>query len=435
MRMYELIVKTREGTDLSREEIRFLISEYTAGHIPDYQMAAWCMAVYFRGLTPQATTELTLAMVDSGETLSWPELGTVVVDKHSTGGVGDKTTLVLVPWVAAAGVQVAKMSGRGLGHTGGTLDKLSSIPGFRSELARDELIRVVRGTGLAIVGQTSNLVPADRKLYALRDVTATVDSIPLIASSIMSKKIAAGADRIVLDVKVGNGAFMQDILGARRLAETMVDIGKKTGRKTVALITNMDQPLGHAVGNALEVREAICTLQGKGPADLTELCLALGAEMLMQAGKAESLPAGRELLEEVMAAGQPLAKLREMVVMQGGDPAAIDSPDVLPTAPVNRSVVASKDGYVSDVHARTMGLIAMELGAGRQQIEDEIDLAAGLEILVKVGDPIQKGQVLARVHGATQEKVAMAAERVQEAIIWSALPVTPQPLLLDRVSS
>ncbi|NMB25586.1 MAG: pyrimidine-nucleoside phosphorylase [Firmicutes bacterium] len=434
MRMYDLIVKAREGAELSREEVRFIVREYTAGRIPDYQMAAWCMAVYFRGLPPKTTAELTLAMVDSGATLSWSELDTVIVDKHSTGGVGDKTTLVLVPWVAATGVKIAKMSGRGLGHTGGTLDKLEAIPGFRSDLSRDEFIDSVQETGLAIVGQTNDLVPADRKLYALRDVTATVDSIPLIASSIMSKKIAAGADRIILDVKVGKGAFMQDLSGARRLAETMVDIGRKTGRNTVALITNMDQPLGFSVGNVLEVREAIDTLRGKGPADLTELCLALGAEMVVQAGKADSLPAGRELMNKTLATGGPLEKLRQMITRQGGEAGVIDDPSILPTAAVVQEVVATKTGYIEDIHARTVGLIAMGLGAGRQRLEDEIDLAAGVELLVKVGDAVQKGDIIARVHGATEDKVAAAKAQVQEAISWSALPVVAPPLLLDRVS-
>ena len=434
MRMYDLIIKTREGQNLCRDEIRFMIQGYTDGTIPDYQMAAWCMAVYFQGLSAETTAELTMAMVDSGETLAWPEFGSELVDKHSTGGVGDKTTLVLVPWVAATGVKVAKMSGRGLGHTGGTLDKLSAIPGFRSELDRTEFIRAVQDTGLAVVGQTSNLVPADRKLYALRDVTATVDSIPLIASSIMSKKIAAGASHIVLDVKVGSGAFMQEPSTARLLAETMVDIGAKTQRHTVALVTNMDQPLGYAVGNALEVQEAIATLQGRGPADLTELCLALGSEMLTQAGKSDNPEEGRQLLLQVMAEGLPIKKFKDMVKVQGGDPEVIDNPQLLPSAPVTEKVLSPQSGYVAEIQARKMGLIAMELGAGRQQIEDEIDLAAGLEILVKVGDRVEEGQNIARIHGPTRLAVKNASSEVEQAIQISQAPVTPLQLILARVS-
>lgn len=434
MRMYDLIIKTREGQELSRDEVRFMVQGYTEGQIPDYQMAAWCMAVYFRGLSAETTAELTMAMVDSGETLTWPELGSEVVDKHSTGGVGDKTTLVLVPWVAATGVTVAKMSGRGLGHTGGTLDKLSAIPGFRSELSRTEFIRAVQRVGLAVVGQTGNLVPADKKLYALRDVTATVDSIPLIASSIMSKKIAAGASRIVLDVKVGGGAFMQEVSSAQLLAETMVDIGAKTNRCTVALVTNMDQPLGYAVGNALEVQEAIATLRGQGPADLTELCLALGAEMLTQAGKSDSPKEGRQLLLEVMAEGLPIRKFRELIGIQGGNPAVVDNPKLLPAAPVTKEVFADQSAYVTKIQARRIGLIAMDLGAGRERIEDEIDLAAGLEILVKVGDRVRQGQSIARIHGPTAIAVKRAFEEVQSAIQFSQAPVAPMPLILARVS-
>ena len=434
MRMYDLIIKTREGLELSREEIHFIIQGYTKGSITDYQMAAWCMAVYFQGLSAKAIAELTMAMVDSGETLDWPEFGAELVDKHSTGGVGDKTTLVLAPWVAAAGVKVAKMSGRGLGHTGGTLDKLSAIPGFSSELNREEFIQAVQRTGLSVVGQTGNLVPADKKLYALRDVTATVDSIPLIASSIMSKKIAAGARRIVLDVKVGDGAFMQELSAARLLAETMVDIGAQTNRHTVALVTNMDQPLGYAVGNALEVQEAIATLRGKGPADLTELSLALGAEMLVQAGKTQTPDEGRRLLQEVMLEGLPIRKLRDMIEVQGGNPDVITNPELLPVAPVSKDVKARHSGHVVAVQARKIGLIAMELGAGRQRLKDAIDLSAGLEVLVKVGDRVEQGQTIARVHGPSQAVVDSAHRKVQSSIRVDATPVEPMPLILARVS-
>ncbi len=434
VRVYDIITKTRDGLELSREEIRFLIDGYTAGRIPDYQMAAWCMAVYFRGLSPEATAELTMAMVNSGEVLSWPELGDELVDKHSTGGVGDKTTLVLLPWVAAAGVKIAKMSGRGLGHTGGTIDKLSSIPGFRVDLNRAEFVQAVEEAGLAVVGQTGNLVPADKKLYALRDVTATVDSIPLIASSIMSKKIAAGASRIVLDVKTGSGAFMEDLDKARLLAETMVDIGVKTGRRTTALVTNMDQPLGHAVGNALEVREAIATLQGKGPEDLTELCLALGAEMLIQADKVRTPEEGRRLLLEVMEQNLPIEKFRRMIAAQGGDARVIEKPELLPQAPVCLEVHATRSGYVTHIATKTIGLIAMELGAGRQRIEDDIDLSAGLEVFVKVGDKVEVGQLTARVYGPSQDAVENAAAKLKEAIQIGESPAQPLPLVLARVS-
>ena len=434
VRVYDIITKTRDGLGLSREEIRFLIDGYTEGRIPDYQMAAWCMAVYFKGLSAEATAELTMAMVDSGELLTWPEFGDELVDKHSTGGVGDKTTLVLLPWVAAAGVKIAKMSGRGLGHTGGTLDKLSSIPGFRFDLTRTEFIRAVKEAGLAVVGQTGNLVPADKKLYALRDVTATVDSIPLIASSIMSKKIAAGASRIVLDVKAGSGAFMEELSRAKLLAETMVDIGAKTGRRTTALVTNMDQPLGYAVGNALEVREAIATLQGAGPEDLTELCLALGAEMLVQAEKANTPEEGRHLLVEVMEKGLPIEKFRAMIAAQGGDPTIIEEPGLLPQAPVCSDAVAPKSGYVTRIHTKKIGLIAMELGAGRQRIEDDIHLSAGLEIMVKVGDKIEAGQVIAKVYGPTPEVVETAVGKVEASIEIGDLPTKPLSLILARVS-
>ncbi|NLY30052.1 MAG: pyrimidine-nucleoside phosphorylase [Firmicutes bacterium] len=434
MRVYDIITKTRDGHRLSREEIRFLIDGYTKGTIPDYQMAAWCMAVYFKGLSAEATAELTMAMVDSGEVLTWPELGEVLVDKHSTGGVGDKTTLVLLPWVAAAGVKIAKMSGRGLGHTGGTLDKLSSIPGFRFDLDRAEFIQAVEEAGLAVVGQTGNLVPADKKLYALRDVTATVDSIPLIASSIMSKKIAAGASRIVLDVKTGSGAFMEELSRAKLLAETMVDIGAKIGRRTTALVTNMDQPLGHAVGNALEVREAIATLQGEGPEDLTELCLALGAEMLIQAGKVDSPEEGRQVLLEVMEKGLPIERFRAMVAAQGGDPRIIEEAELLPQAPVCLDAVAVSSGYVNRIHTKRIGLIAMELGAGRRRIEDDIDLGAGLEVLVKVGDKIEAGQVIARVYGPNSEAVENAVRKVEASIEIGDRSVEPLSLILARVS-
>lgn len=434
MRMYDIIVKTRDGGRLTEDEIRYIIAGYTAGEIPDYQMAAWCMAVYFRGLDREMTAALTQAMVDSGEVLSWPELPGRV-DKHSTGGVGDKTTLVLAPWVAAAGVPMAKMSGRGLGHTGGTLDKLSAIPGFRTELTREEFLRVVQKVGVAIVGQTGNLTPADKKLYSLRDVTATVDSIPLIASSIMSKKIAAGADYIVLDVKVGNGAFMRDLSSADELARTMVDIGERMGKKTVALLTDMNQPLGRAVGNALEVREAIEALQGKGPRDLMELCLVLGAEILVLVGKAKTADRARSLLEKVLETGAALQKFQDMIEAQGGDKGVVDEPERLSSAPVIVEYTAPRAGYITAIPAREIGRIAMELGAGRERKEDDIDLTVGLEVLYKVGDYIRQGQPLIRIHSSSLEAARRAQQRLGSFIGIGENPPATRPLVLARVAS
>ncbi|MED5046168.1 pyrimidine-nucleoside phosphorylase, partial [Geobacillus stearothermophilus] len=359
MRMVDLIAKKRDGKALTKEEIEWIVRGYTNGDIPDYQMSALAMAIYFRGMTEEETAALTMAMVQSGEMLDLSSIRGVKVDKHSTGGVGDTTTLVLGPLVASVGVPVAKMSGRGLGHTGGTIDKLESVPGFHVEISKDEFIRLVNENGIAIIGQTGDLTPADKKLYALRDVTATVNSIPLIASSIMSKKIAAGADAIVLDVKTGAGAFMKKLDEARRLARVMVDIGKRVGRRTMAVISDMSQPLGYAVGNALEVKEAIETLKGNGPHDLTELCLTLGSHMVYLAEKAPSLDEARRLLEEAIRSGAAIAAFKTFLAAQGGDASVVDDLDKLPKAAYTSTVTAAADGYVAEMAADDIGTAAM----------------------------------------------------------------------------
>ena len=436
MRVYDLILKKRSGGELTGEEINFLVKGYTGGTIPDYQMAALAMAIFFRGMTDRETLDLTLAMAQSGDTISLRDIPGAKVDKHSTGGVGDKTTLVLVPLVAAAGVPVAKMSGRSLGHTGGTLDKLESIPGFRTSLSIAEMIRAVQQVGLAVAGQTANLVPADKKLYALRDVTATVDSLPLIAASIMSKKIAAGADAIVLDVKTGDGAFMKKLEDSFALAEAMVKIGSGAGRETVAVITNMDQPLGRAVGNALEVQEAIEALQGKGPADLEELCLCLGAWMLRLAGKAPGLQEGREKLKRLLESGAALEKFRELIISQHGDGAVIDNPALLPQAAAVLPVRAEAGGCVHRLKAEAIGRAALALGAGRERKEDAIDPAVGVAICKKVGDRVAPGDELARLHlnCAPGDPPAQQARRlVREAYEIKPEPAVEPPLIFGYV--
>jgi pyrimidine-nucleoside phosphorylase len=407
VRPAELIERKRNGDELSAAEITDLVLGYTRGEIPDYQMAAWCMAVYFKGLSGRETHSLTDAMIRSGETLDLGKaLGRKVVDKHSTGGVGDKTSLAVGPIVAACGVPFGKMSGRGLGHTGGTLDKLEAIPGFEVELEIDAFVEQVRTVGLAIIGQTGDLVPADKKLYALRDVTATVDIVPLIASSIMSKKLAAGADAIVLDVKVGDGAFMKTVEDARILAEQMVDLGHREGREVVCLLTDMDQPLGGAVGNALEVREAIETIDGEGPPDFTELVLDACARLLALSDLGVGLDDGRRLAENAVEDGSATAAYQRWIRAQGGDP----DPAQLPRAPVVREVVASHGGVVVRVGALAIGHAALELGAGRRTKEDAIDHAVGVVCRAKRGDSVSAGDVLAEVH-ARDEATASAAER------------------------
>ena len=415
MRVVDLIEKKQAGLALSQEEIKFLIAGYTDGTIPDYQMSALAMAIYFQGMTEEEASYLTMAMVKSGDEIDLSAIHGVKVDKHSTGGVGDTTTLVLAPLVAACGVPVAKMSGRGLGHTGGTTDKLEAIPGFSVTLSPQDFIDHVNRYKIAVVGQSGNLTPADKKLYALRDVTGTVQSIPLIASSIMSKKIAAGADAIVLDVKTGEGAFMKTLADAEALAHTMVKIGHQVGRKTLAVISDMSQPLGYMIGNALEVKEAIQTLQGKGPEDLTELCLVLGGQMLLAANQVSSLEEGKALLQEQIDSGRALEVFKTFLANQGGDTRIVDNPDLLPQARYQIPLLAQSSGVVSQWVADEVGVAAMMLGAGRETKEDIIDPAVGIELCVKVGDPIQAGQPLAILH-SNREDVSEVLDRLSAAV-------------------
>lgn len=417
MRMYDLIMKKRDGGTFTKDEIDFIISSYTKDYIPDYQMSALLMAIYFNGMTNEETANLTMAMARSGDVLDLSEIKGIKVDKHSTGGVADTTTLVLAPLVAACGAPVAKMSGRGLGHTGGTIDKLESIPGMRVELSEREFIDNVNKHGIAVVGQSSNLTPADKKLYALRDVTATVDSIPLIASSIMSKKIASGADGIVLDVKVGRGAFMKDIESAKKLANLMVEIGNSVGRKTVAHVTNMDQPLGLAIGNSLEVVEAIDALKGNGSKDLLDVCMVLGADMLTTAGVAKDTDEAKEMLKEALTSGKALDKFKEFISAQGGDARIVDDISLLPQAKYVESWCAEEDIYIKDLYALDLGLIAMKLGAGRSTKEDSIDLSVGIMLGGKIGDIVRKGDPIATIYANDRDKLEWALNEIKKFII------------------
>jgi len=430
IRAAELIQRKRDGEALAADELRDLVLAYARGEVPDYQMAAFCMAVYFRGLSPEETFALTEAMIASGETIDLHgAIGRPVVDKHSTGGVGDKTSLAVGPIVAACGVPFGKMSGRGLGHTGGTLDKLESIPGFRIELSAEEFIAQVREVGLAIIGQTGDLVPADKLLYALRDVTATVDNVSLIASSIMSKKIAAGADAIVLDVKVGDGAFMKTLDDARSLADAMLELGRRAERRVVCVLTDMDQPLGHAVGNALEIRETLATLRGEGPDDFSELVLAAAAHLLTLSDLGIDEQEARERASSAVHDGSALETYERWITAQGGDPAE----EALPTAAVVREVPAPHDGYVQALGAVAIGVAALHLGAGRSTKEDVIDYAVGIRCLKKRGDRVSAGETLAEVHARDDAGVAQAANAVVSAYTFDASPPEARPIVLETI--
>ena len=423
MLMTDIIVKKRDGEKLSAQEIRFVVEGYTRGDIPDYQMSALMMAILLRGMDREETLELTMAMRDSGETLDLGAIKGVKADKHSTGGVGDKTSLILCPMVAAQGVKIAKMSGRGLGHTGGTIDKLESFQGFKTDISEEKFIENVNKYGIAIAGQTVNLDPADKKMYALRDVTGTVPSIPLIVSSIMSKKLAAGADVIVLDVKTGSGSFMKTAEDARELAENLTAVGKLAGKKTVAVITNMDEPLGNAVGNALEVREAIEVLRGEKRGEVFELCLTLGACMLTEAGIAENDDAAREMLEKGIEDGSALGKLAQLVEAQGGDSSAVFDTSLLPQAPVQLEAVSESSGYVKHICADHVGLVSMHLGGGRATKESVIDLSVGLVLKKKVGDRVEAGESLATIHAQSLESAQKAAEMLKGCYSLASEPV------------
>ncbi len=436
MRVVDIIAKKRDGLALTPEEIRWFISRYTAGDIPDYQAAAWLMAVWFRGMTREETAELTLAMAHSGDIMDLSDSLDYAVDKHSSGGVGDKTSLIVLPLVVACGVPVAKMSGRGLGFTGGTLDKLESIAGYNVNLTEEQFRQQVREHHIVLCGQTGELAPADGKLYALRDVTATVSSIPLIAGSIMSKKIAAGANGIVLDVKTGSGAFMSTLEDARILAQTMVDIGVDAGKDMVALISDMNQPLGCAVGNALEVKEAIEALNGGGPEDLREHCLVVAAYMLRLAGRGQKwvdMDETRALLESKLDNGEALAVFRRLVEVQGGDVSMVDNPDKLPSASIIETLTAEKSGYAAEVRADKVAQAALILGAGREKKGDPVDLAVGVLVHPNVGDEIQSGQTLFTIHGNDTERVAEARAVLQQAVTIQPEPAEPLPLFYDVI--
>ncbi len=419
MRMYDIIMKKRNGEALSKSEIDFFIEGYTKGEIPDYQVSALMMAIYFQGMNEQETLNLTMAMANSGDMLDLSAIAGVKVDKHSTGGVGDKTTLALTPMVAACGIPVAKMSGRGLGHTGGTIDKLESFPGFSTSISTQTFINNVNRIGIAVMGQTADLAPADKKLYALRDVTATVDNMSLIASSIMSKKLAAGADAIVLDVKTGSGAFMKTEEDSVALATEMAKIGRNAGRNTIAVVSDMDQPLGFAVGNALEVKEAIDTLKGQGPEDFVELCLTLGSQMLIVGGKAKEAEEAREMLLKVLNSGAALDKLAEFVEAQGGNKEAVYNTDLLPKASIVEPVYSPVDGYIEHIECEEVGICSLILGGGRETKESEIDLSVGIVLTKKVGDKVEKGETIAYIHANDKDKLATAKERFLKAYSYS----------------
>lgn len=433
MRMYDLIMKKRKGEELTTEEINFFVDGFTKGEIPDYQASAMLMAIFFNKMNKRETADLTNAMVESGDKIDLSNIKGVKVDKHSTGGVGDKTSICLTPLVASLGIPVAKMSGRGLGHTGGTIDKLETFKGFSVELTEEQFMENVNKINIAIMGQSGNLVPADKKLYALRDVTATVDNMSLIASSIMSKKLASGADAIVLDVKVGDGAFMKTPETAKELAQEMVDIGKHLGRETIGVISDMDQPLGYAIGNSLEVIEAIELLKGNGPKDLLELTLTIGSNMLLCAKMVESEEEARKMLMENIENGKGLEKLKDFVKAQGGDISPIDDYSKFPQAKYVEKVISPVDGYITKIHAEAFGLIAMELGAGRATKESEIDLAVGIVLNKKRGEKVNKGDVLAYIHSNNEEKIEKARKSILENIVIEDSYDLNIPLIYDIV--
>lgn len=428
MRMYDIIEKKRDGKELSAEEIQFVIKGITEDRIPDYQTSALLMAIYFQDMSDEERVHLTTEMVESGEQIDLSTIDGIKVDKHSTGGVGDTTTIILAPLVASAGVPVAKMSGRGLGHTGGTLDKLEAIPNFNVEITNERFIKLVNENNIAVIGQSNQLTPADKKIYSLRDVTATVNSIPLIASSIMSKKIASGADAIVLDVKTGTGAFMKKVEDAKRLAEAMVKIGNQIGRQTMAVISDMNQPLGNAIGNSLEINEAIDTLRGTGPKDLTKLCLTIGSKMVYLANKASSLEEARLLLEENLHNGKALNKLKTLIKSQGGDPTIVDKPEKLPKAKYKISLPAKSSGYIQSIIADNIGVASLLLGAGRMTKESIIDLSVGIVLHKKIGDYVSEGESLLTIH-SNKENVEQIKEKLYSSISISNSRVE-QPLLI-----
>lgn len=435
MRMYDLIMKKRNGGALSDEEIAFMVKGYTNGEIPDYQMSAMMMAIYFQGMDEAETLSLTMAMAKSGDMLDLSEINGVKVDKHSTGGVGDKTSLVLTPMVAALGVPVAKMSGRGLGHTGGTIDKLESFTGFSTAISEEQFKENVNRIGIAIMGQTADLAPADKKLYALRDVTATVDNMSLIASSIMSKKLASGADAIVLDVKTGSGAFMKTQEEALGLANAMVKIGTGAGKNTVAVVSDMDQPLGFAVGNALEVKEAIATLKGEGPKDLEGLCMMLGSYMVVAAGKANDILTASQMLQKCIEDGSALKKFAEFIEAQGGDKELVYHTDGLPKASIIEEIASPADGYVQRIVCDEIGICSLILGGGRETKESAIDLSVGLVLHKKIGDYVKKGESLATIHANDREKLNAAKERFLNAYTINDAPVAKKLLIKGIVTS
>ena len=434
MRMYDIIHKKREGGELTGEELRFFVQGFTRGEIPDYQASALLMAIFFRGMTRRETGDLTLEMARSGDTVDLSSLPGVKVDKHYTGGVGDKTSLIIGPIAAACGVTIAKMSGRGLGHTGGTVDKLESIPGLRTDIPRQEFFEIVQRTGLSIIGQSGNLCPADKKLYALRDVTATVESLPLIASSIMSKKIAAGADAILLDVKVGSGAFMKTLEDSRALAQEMVRIGTQVGRRTVALITDMDMPLGRHIGNALEVQEAVEVLSGGGDSRLRDLCLELSANMIYLGQRAETMEEARAKAAEAVSAGRALQKLAEMVEAQGGDPSYIAHPEKFTLSPACVELSAPQTGYITRLDAEGCGLAAVELGAGRETKESSIDFGAGIVLLQNKGDRVEQGQPIARLYAQSESLCRRGEERFLASLEVGELAPKRGPMIVERIA-